>query len=131
MRIAVLDTSEAMPPIDKRPWFVEQERTTSHGYRIVPFDPEGAHVDREPSLAAFHIDLGRYGPRIRIALINNQGATIGGSTRDIRMLDESASPDALVLLALLPLAFGSAVAFARRKITSAWPRPRPADRPPL
>ena len=112
MRIAVLDTSEAMPPIDKRPWFVEQERTTSHGYRIVPFDPEGAHVDREPSLAAFHIDLGRYGPRIRIALINNQGATIGGSTRDIRMLDESASPDALVLLALLPLAFGSAVAIA-------------------
>ena len=119
VRIAVLDTSEAMPPIDKRPWFVEQERTTSHGYRIVPFDPEGAHIDREPSLAAFHLDLDRYGPRIQIALVDGQGDPIAGSLRRIRLLDRSTSADSLVLLALLPLPIGIAVALARRKNTSA------------
>ena len=118
VRIAVLDSGD-MTPIEKLPYFVEQERTTSHGYRIVPFDPEGAHVDREPSLTAFHIDLDRYGTRIRMALIDSQGAIIDGSMRRIRLLNGSTSPDALVLLALLPLAVGIGVAFARRKITSA------------
>ena len=119
VRIAVPGSGGTMTLIDKQPWFVEQERTTSHGYRIIPFDPEGAHVDREPSLAAFHIDLDRYGPRIRVALIDSQGAIIDGSMRRIRLLSGSTSPDAVVLLALLPLAIGIAVAFARRKNPSA------------
>ena len=119
VRIAVLDPDGRIATIDKLPWFVEQERTTSHGYRIVPFDPDGAHVDREPSLTAFHIDLDRDRTRLRIALIDSQGAIIGGSMRRIRLLDGSASPGALVLLALLPLAIGLAVALGRRKITSA------------
>ena len=118
VRIAVLDPGGRIATIDKLPWFVEQERTTSHGYRIVPFDPDGAHLDREPSLTAFHIDLDRDRTRIRIALIDSQGAIIGGSMRRIRLLDGSASPGELVLLALLPLAIGLAVALARRKITS-------------
>ena len=119
VRIAVLDPGGRIATVEKRPWFVEQERTTSHGYRIVPFDPKGAHVDREPSLAAFHIDLERYGTRIRVALIDSQGAIIDGSVRRIRLLNGSASPDALVLLALLPLAVGIGAVFVRRKITSA------------
>ncbi len=118
LRIAVLG-SGAMTPIDKLPYFVEQERATSHGYRIVPFDPEGTHVDREPSLAAFHIDLERYGARIRVALIDSHGAIIDGSMRRIRLLNRSSPAGALILLALLPLAVGIGVTFARRKITSA------------
>ena len=119
LRIAVLDPGGRIATIDKLPWFVEQERTTSHGYRILPFDPDGAHPDREPSLTAFHIDLDRYGPRVRIALVDSQGTIIDGSTRRIRLLNGAASPAALVLLTLLPLAVGISAAFARRKITSA------------
>jgi hypothetical protein len=118
LRIAVLDLGEAMTTIDKLPWFVEQERTTSHGYRIVAFDPGGAHVDREPNLTAFHIDLRQYGSRIRIALVDSQGEIITGSLRHIRLLDRSTYPGALVVLAVLPLALGIGVAYARRKITS-------------
>ena len=118
VRIAVLDPGGRIATIDKLPWFVEQERTTSHGYRIVPFDPDGAHADREPSLTAFHIDLDRYGPRIQIVLVDGQGDPIAGSLRRIRLLDRSTSADSLVLLALLPLPIGIAVALARRKITS-------------
>ena len=119
LRIAVLSPGGRIATIDKLPWFVEQERTTSHGYRVVPFDPDNAHPDREPSLTAFHIDLDRHGPRIRVALVDSQGTIIDGSLRRIRLLGQSVSANALVLLAFLPLAIGLAVALARRKITSA------------
>lgn len=119
VRMAVLDAGGRIATIDKLAWFVEQERTGSHGYRIVPFDPEGVHLDREPSLTAFHIDLDRYGPRIPVLLVDSQGTIVNGSTRRIRLLDRSTSPDVLILLALLPLTAGIGVAIARRKITSA------------
>ena len=119
VRIAVLDPGGRIATVDKLPWFVEQEKTDSHGYRIVPFDPEGAHVDREPSLQAFHIDLDRYGTRIRVALVDGQGDIIADSVRRIRVPDGSTAAGLLVVLALLPLAVGIGAALARWKITSA------------
>lgn len=119
VRMAVLDPGGRIAAIDKLPWFVEQERTGSHGYRIVPFDPEGAHDDRKPSLQAFHIDLDRYGARFQVALVDGRGDIVAGSMRRIRVLDRSSRVGAMVLLALLPLAVGTGVAVARWRITSA------------
>ena len=102
VRIAVLDRGGRIAAIDKLPWFVEQERIGSDGYRIVPFDPAGAHVDREPSLEASHIDLERYGARIRVALVDGQGEIVAGSMRRIRVLDRSTAAGTVVLAALLP-----------------------------
>ena len=119
VRIAVLDPDGPVTTIERLPYFVDQERTGSYGYRIVPFDPAGAHVNREPSLEAFHIDLDRYSARIRVALVDSQGDIIDDSMRRIRLLDGSTSAGVLVLLAFLPLAVGIGVGFARLKITSA------------
>jgi len=119
VRMAVLGPGGRIATIDKLPWFVQQERTGSHGYRIVPFDPEGAHRDREPSLDASHVDLDRYGPRFRVALVDARGDMVAGSMRRIRVLDGSPRVGALVLLALLPLAVGAGMAVARWRITSA------------
>ena len=119
VRIAVLDGGGPITTIERLPYFVHQERTGSYGYRIVQFDPEGAHVNREPSLEAFHIDLNRYSARIRVALVDSQGDIIDDSMRHIRLLDGATSAGILVLLAFLPLAVGIGVGFARWKITSA------------
>ncbi len=119
LRMVVLDAGRRIAIIDKLPWFVEQERTASHGYRIVPFDPESAHVDRQPSLQAFHIDLDRHGARLRVALVDGRDAIVAGATRRIRVLDGSPRVGALLLLALLPLAVGIGVTIARLRITSA------------
>ncbi|MCZ0951419.1 MAG: hypothetical protein OXJ56_02450, partial [Rhodospirillaceae bacterium] len=119
VRMAVLGPGGRIATIDKLPWFVQQERTGSHGYRIVPFDPEGAHRDRKPSLQASHVDLDRYGPRFRVALVDARGDMVAGSMRRIRVLDGSPRVGALVLLALLPLAVGAGMAVARWRITSA------------
>ena len=118
VRMAVLGPGGRSATIDKLPWFVQQERTGSHGYRIVPFDPEGAHRDREPSLAAFHVDLDRHGARFRVALVDSRGDIIAGSVRSVRVPDRSTSAGVLLLAAFLPLAAGIGVTLARWKFTS-------------
>ena len=118
VRMAVLGPGGRSATIDKLPWFVQQERTGSHGYRIVPFDPDGAHGDREASLAAFHVDLDRHGARFRVALVDSRGDIIAGSVRSVRVPDRSTSAGVLLLAAFLPLAAGIGVALARWKFTS-------------
>ena len=118
VRMAVLGPGGRSATIDKLPWFVQQERTGSHGYRIVPFDPDGAHGDREASLAAFHVDLDRHGARFRVALVDSRGDIIAGSVRSVRVPDRSTSAGVLLLAAFLPLAAGIGVTLARWKFTS-------------
>ena len=93
-------------------------RPSSLAYRIVPFDPDGAHRDREPSLEAFYVDLERNGRGSRVALVDSRGDMIDDTMRRVRLLDGSQPSRVLVLLVLLPLAVGVGVTVARWKITS-------------
>ena len=118
VRLAVLDRNGPVTIVETLPYFVDQERSGSYGYRIVPFDADGAHRNREPGFEAFHVERDRYGTRIRIALVDRQGDAIATSRRRIRLLDGSSSAGALAPLAFLPLAVGVGVGIARLKITS-------------
>ena len=119
VRMAVLAAGGPIATVQRRPYFVERMRTTSLAYRIVPFDPEGAHRDREPSLRAFHLDLERYGRGFRVALVDSRGDMIDVTMRRVRLLDGSPPSRVLVLLALLPFAVGVGVTVARWRFTSA------------
>lgn len=121
VRLAVLDRDGPATTIEALPYFVDQERTGSYGYRIVPFDAGGAHLNRKPGFEAFHVEQHRYGPRIRVALVDSRGGIIDTSMRRIRLLDGSPSAGALVPLAFLPLAAGVGVGIVRLKITSRRP----------
>ena len=115
VRLALLSRGGVTASIGTLPYFVEQERAGSHGYRIVPFDVEGAHVNRAPSFEAFHLAPDRYGARIRVALVDSRGEVIDTSMRRIRLLDGDPSVGALAALAFLPLAAGAGVGLARRR----------------
>ena len=119
VRMAVLAAGGPIATVQRRPYFVERMRTTSLAYRIVPFDPEGAHRDREPSLEAFHLDLERYGRGFRVALVDSRGDMIDVTMRRVRLLDGSPPSRVLVLLTLLPFAVGVGVTVARWRFTSA------------
>ena len=121
VRLAVLDRGGPVTTIEALPYFVDQERTGSYGYRIVPFDAGGAHLNRKPGFEAFHVEQDRYGTRIRVALVDSRGGIIDTSMRRIRLLDGSPSAGALVPLAFLPLAVGVGVGIVRLKITSRKP----------
>lgn len=115
VRLALLSRGEVVATIGTLPYFVEQERTGSYGYRIVPFDAGGAHANREPSLEAFHLAPDRFGAGIRVALVDGRGEVIGTSMRRIRLVDGDPPVGALAALAFLPLAAGAGVSLARRR----------------
>jgi len=83
------------------------------GYKIVPFDPQGAHKDRDPSLRAFQVALGKDATRAALMVLDRNGTPLPGGERQIRVLHPAKAGFVALLLALLPLAAMAAV-LARR-----------------
>jgi hypothetical protein len=105
--------------IREEPFFVEQIKGASLGYRIVPYDPQGAHKDRDPSLQAFHIPIPKGQPVLRLAAQDKNGTALAGSERQIRIVGPAPAGIVALVLALLPLAVMVAVLIARtRKVRS-------------
>jgi hypothetical protein len=87
--------------IREEPWFVEQVQGASLGYKIVPYDPQGAQKGKDPSLIAFRIPLGRGTPGVELHALDGAGKPLLGSKRQIRVI---APPPAEIILPLLALA---------------------------
>jgi hypothetical protein len=105
--------------IREEPFFVEQIKGASLGYRIVPYDPQGAHKDRDPSLQAFHIPIPKGQPVLRLAAQDKNGTALAGGERQIRIVGPARAGIVALVLALLPLAVMVAVLIARtRKVRS-------------
>jgi hypothetical protein len=79
----------------------------------VPFDPQGAHKDRDPSLRAFQVALGKDVTRAGLTVLDKNGSPLPGGERQIRVLHPPRAGFVALLLALLPLA-AMAVVLARR-----------------
>jgi hypothetical protein len=104
--------------IREEPFFVEQIKGASLGYRIVAFDPQGAHKDRDPSLRAFHLPIARGQPVLRLATLDKTGAELPGGGRQIRVVGPARAGFVSLILALLPLAVMLGVLLARSRRVS-------------
>ena len=85
------------------PFFVEQSKGSSLGYTILPYDPAGAHKDKEPNLIAFRVAVDRKLPAVRLHALDDKGARLAGSERQIRIVGKIPTAWLLLLLALAPL----------------------------
>jgi len=104
--------------VEEKPYYVEQVKGAALGYKIVPYDPEGAHKDREPSLRAFQIPLDKDTSRVSLRILDKNGVPLAGGERQIRVLRPSAAGFAALILALLPLAaMAVALSLRARRIT--------------
>ena len=112
-RLDVTRAGGSTGEVREQPYFVEQVKGASLGYRIVPFDPEGAHKGKEPSLRAFHVPIRRENGVIRLQVRDRGGAVLRGGGREIRVLVRSPLAGLLLLAAFSPLAV-MAVVLARR-----------------
>jgi hypothetical protein len=101
--------------IREEPFYVEQTKGQALGYQIVPYDPEGAHQDREPSLRAFHVPLAADTRAVSLRVRDRQGELLTGGSRQIRVVRTNRSGGLLTLLALLPLAVLLGVRLKRRR----------------
>ena len=102
-RIEVIGSDRNPVTVLEKPYYVEQVKGAALGYRIVPYDPEGAHKDRDPSLKAFHIAISRGERRIKLRVRDKMGNVLTGSERQIRIIRSPGTGTVLIVLALLPL----------------------------
>ncbi|MQY77259.1 MAG: hypothetical protein GH155_06475 [Spirochaeta sp.] len=102
-RIELSENSHASEVILEEPFYVEQTKGSALGYKIIPFDPEGAHKDREPSLIAFKVPVNRERSLIKFKLLDKSGLNMAGSSRQVRVIIKSRWQPLLFLLCLLPL----------------------------
>ena len=104
--------------VREEPFFVEQIPGGALGYRIVPFDPEGAHQGREPSLRAFHLPMSARQPVLRLRVLDRAGEVLPSSDRQVRIVAPSANGGLTLLLAAIPLLAMIAALVLRSRRTS-------------
>ncbi|MBA7590889.1 hypothetical protein ES708_33031 [subsurface metagenome] len=114
-RIELTGNSHASEVLLEEPFYVEQTKGSALGYKIVPFDPEGAHKDRDPSLIAFKVPVNRERSLIQFKLLDKSGLNLAGSSRQVRVIIKSRWQPVLLLLCLLPLLAMAAVRIIRSR----------------
>jgi hypothetical protein len=105
--------------VQEEPFYVEQIKGAALGYHIVPYDPQGAHKGREPSLIAFHIPLQGQEKVLRLRVQDKGGTVLPGSERQIRVIGPSGAGFVPLILAVVPLiVMGVVLARRSRKYSS-------------
>lgn len=104
--------------VQEEPFFVEQIPGGALGYRIVPFDLDGAHQGREPSLRAFHLPVSARQPVLHLRVHDSDGQVLPSSDRQVRIVAPSANGWLTLLLAGVPLlALVITLALRSRRVT--------------
>ncbi|MBN1698611.1 MAG: hypothetical protein JW881_13940 [Spirochaetales bacterium] len=75
----------------------------SLGYKIVPYDPEGEHKDRNYEFSGFRVPIGRNETAVRIRLQDVNGNYYPSGGREIRIVGPASPVFILLFPALLPL----------------------------
>ena len=102
-RIELISRDGSTATILENPFYVEQAKGSALGYTIVPYDPEGAHKDKEPSLMAFHIPISRESKTMRLKVQDQNGEYPAGGERRIRVVTRSNLSILLLVMAFMPI----------------------------
>ncbi len=102
-RIEMILPKNKTESLEEKPYYVEQIKGSALGYKIVPFDAEGKHKDREPSLWAHYIPMGKDVSVIKLRLQDKAGEHLAGGERQIRVVSRSSTLLLSLILAFVPL----------------------------
>jgi len=102
-RVEVTRPSSESQMVLEEPFYVEQVKGAALGYQIVPFDPQGKHKDREPSLQAFHVPVSKDQRVIHLRVQDKDGQYLSSSERQIRVITPSRNGIVSLILAAIPL----------------------------
>ena len=112
-RVEVTGPSSEAQMVLEEPFYVEQVKGAALGSQIVPFDPEGKHKDREPSLQAFHVPISKDQRVIRLRVQDKEGRYLPSGERQIRVITPSRVGIVSLILAACPL-IAMIIVMARR-----------------
>jgi len=114
-RIEMILPKNKTESLEEKPYYVEQLKGSALGYKIVPFDAEGKHKDREPSLWAYRIPMGKDASVIKLRLQDKAGEHLPGGERQIRVVSRSSSLLLSLILAFVPIAVMIVVLIVRSR----------------
>jgi len=114
--IEISGPGRATQVVREAPFYVEQVKGAALGYQIVPFDPEGAHKDREASLRAFHVPLTAGDRVVRLQVQDKDGQILRSGGRQIRVVRPSRAGILSLILAVLPLVAMAVVLLRRSRV---------------
>ena len=118
-RIEVTRPGAELEIVLEEPFYVEQIKGTTLGYKIVPYDSEGKHMGREPSLKAYHVTVSKDQRIIRLRVQNKNGEYLTSGERQVRVINPSQIGFITLILTFMPLAVMIIVLVRRsRKYTS-------------
>lgn len=112
---------DAQRTLSEQPYYVEQSSGSSLGYTIIPWDPAGPYKDQGPNLIAFRVPLEKNARVVRLRTLDENGRSLQGSDRQIRLVAPLRAPALLVVFAMLPLVLMSIVLLARSRSYGARP----------
>ena len=101
--------------VTEAPYLVQQLGGGTPGYTILPYEADGAHAERDPSLRAFHIVIDPQDSLIQLQVTDADGQSLSGGTRSIRVVTGSRFNRVLPALALFPLVPMVLVKLRRRR----------------
>ncbi|NOY10316.1 MAG: hypothetical protein GXP33_15890 [Spirochaetes bacterium] len=114
-RVEVTRKDATTQVVLEKPYYVQQTKGASLGYKIVPFNPKKQEEGRQPSLRAFYIPIQRNMKYLKIKLQDKNGNYLKGSDRQVRIIIRSQNSLFILLLSLLPLALMFLVIAIRSK----------------
>ncbi len=101
--------------IEEKPFYVVQMPGPRLGYQVVEYDPTTMGGQR-PTFVGFEVGLERNDRKVTIGLVDQDGAVVEGSEREIRWVPEK-KPVIQYLWPCLPLLVGLTVSALRRSRT--------------
>ncbi len=114
-RVEVTRKGATTQVVLEKPYYIQQTKGASLGYKIVPFDPKKQGEGRQPSLRAFYIPIQRDMKYLKVSLQDKNGNYLKGSDRQVRIIIRSQNSLFILLLSLLPLALMFLVIAIRSK----------------
>lgn len=117
-RITVIsDSKQEQVSLDQ--YIVEQSATTALGYTIVPYDPDGKHKGKNPSMEALYIPLDPVLKELRISITDlNDPLETASSVRIIKIINSIQHESIAVFIMVLPLLIGLIIFLVRKKKSS-------------
>jgi len=107
---------EAQLPL--QPYFVRQNPGREFGYDILPYDPGTPDETPRVDFVGYRVELPADPSAYEVRLRSLDDELLVGSSRQVRVVGDSSSLPSLLLIALIPLFFGAALIFWRRRRTA-------------
>ncbi len=114
--IEVTRDSGETTTVAEAPYFVQQLEGRALGYRIVTYEPDGAHAGRPPSIVASRVPLSGSDRVVRVTVRDADGSPVEGGRRQIRVVRDGAGGVIPIAVALLPLPAMAIVLFRRSRV---------------